>query len=141
MDKKEAEQEALRKAKESQSSAGKNSGMSGRDLVRYFPSLGTRSDSFLVPIQPRMVPRRRRWRCVGRLGSGAIQEEEGRGGSPCRGSPNSRFVTGRIKPLGSVRYHVTSMVLHNALYLAFSSSSLGHHLLNPRYENLVSSHF
>jgi hypothetical protein len=34
MDKKEAEQEALRKAKDAQHSAGKNTGMSGRDLVR-----------------------------------------------------------------------------------------------------------
>lgn len=34
MDKKEAEQEALKKSKEIQSSAGKSSGMSGRDLVR-----------------------------------------------------------------------------------------------------------
>jgi hypothetical protein len=34
MDKKEAEADALRKAKETQHAAGKNSGMSGRDLVR-----------------------------------------------------------------------------------------------------------
>ena len=34
MDKKEAEQEALKKSKEIQSSVGKSSGMSGRDLVR-----------------------------------------------------------------------------------------------------------
>lgn len=33
MDKKEAELEALRKSKETQHAAGKNSGMSGRDLV------------------------------------------------------------------------------------------------------------
>jgi len=33
MDKKEAEEEAKRKAKDLQASAGKNSGMSGRDLV------------------------------------------------------------------------------------------------------------
>ncbi|CAA7269524.1 unnamed protein product [Cyclocybe aegerita] len=37
MDKKEAEQEALKKAKELQSSAGKSSGMSGRDLFQYNP--------------------------------------------------------------------------------------------------------
>lgn len=37
MDKKEAEQEALRKAKETQSTAGKSSGMSGRDLFQYNP--------------------------------------------------------------------------------------------------------
>ncbi|KAJ3515142.1 hypothetical protein NLJ89_g1951 [Agrocybe chaxingu] len=37
MDKKEAEQEALRKAKEVQSTAGKSSGMSGRDLFQYNP--------------------------------------------------------------------------------------------------------
>lgn len=36
MDKKEAEQEALRKTKEAQSAAGKSSGMSGRDLVCCF---------------------------------------------------------------------------------------------------------
>ena len=34
MDKKEAENEAVKKAKEAQSAAGKASGMSGRDLVR-----------------------------------------------------------------------------------------------------------
>jgi len=33
MDKKQAEQEVLKKAKEVQNAAGKNSGMSGRDLV------------------------------------------------------------------------------------------------------------
>ena len=33
MDKKEAEQEAMRKAKDLQNAAGKSSGMSGRDLV------------------------------------------------------------------------------------------------------------
>lgn len=37
MDKKEAEQEALKKAKEVQNAAGKNSGMSGRDLFQYNP--------------------------------------------------------------------------------------------------------
>lgn len=37
MDKKEAEQEAMRKAKETQNSAGKNVGMSGRDLVGRHP--------------------------------------------------------------------------------------------------------
>lgn len=38
MDKKEAEQEAMRKAKEQHHSAGKNTGMSGKDLVRCSPS-------------------------------------------------------------------------------------------------------
>lgn len=38
MDKKEAEVEAMRKAKDAQQSAGKNVGMSGRDLVSYTPS-------------------------------------------------------------------------------------------------------
>jgi hypothetical protein len=33
MDKKEAEAEVMRKAKEAQHSVGKNTGMSGRDLV------------------------------------------------------------------------------------------------------------
>lgn len=35
-DKKEAEAEALKKAKDTQASAGKSSGMSGRDLVRVY---------------------------------------------------------------------------------------------------------
>ena len=42
MDKKEAETEALRKAKETQHAAGKIAGMSGRDLV----SVGLRFDAF-----------------------------------------------------------------------------------------------
>jgi len=37
LDKKEAEQEASRKAKEAQNAAGKNVGMSGRDLFQYNP--------------------------------------------------------------------------------------------------------
>ncbi|KAF9484852.1 hypothetical protein BDN70DRAFT_872120 [Pholiota conissans] len=37
MDKKQAEEEALRKAKDLQNSAGKSSGMSGRDLFQYNP--------------------------------------------------------------------------------------------------------
>jgi len=37
MDKKEAEQEALRKTKDAQHAVGKNVGMSGRDLFQYNP--------------------------------------------------------------------------------------------------------
>ncbi|KAL6298533.1 hypothetical protein BKA93DRAFT_820327 [Sparassis latifolia] len=37
MDKKQAEEEALRKAKDAQAAAGKSSGMSGRDLFTYNP--------------------------------------------------------------------------------------------------------
>lgn len=37
MDKKEAEQQALQKAKDTQAAAGKSSGMSGRDLFQYNP--------------------------------------------------------------------------------------------------------
>lgn len=37
MDKKAAEEEALRKAKSAQAAAGKNAGMSGRDLFSYNP--------------------------------------------------------------------------------------------------------
>ncbi|EKM58585.1 uncharacterized protein PHACADRAFT_117663 [Phanerochaete carnosa HHB-10118-sp] len=37
MDKKQAEDEALRKAKDTQAAAGKNNGMSGRDLFTYNP--------------------------------------------------------------------------------------------------------
>ena len=56
MDKKDAEAEALRKAKEAQHAAGMITGMSGRDLV----SLGMDSSGFVdqgssVPIQPRVV--------------------------------------------------------------------------------------
>jgi hypothetical protein len=42
MDKKEAEQEALKKAKDVQNAAGKNSGMSGRDLVSFSSLKGSR---------------------------------------------------------------------------------------------------
>ena len=37
MNKKEAEADAVRKAKDAQAAAGKNSGMSGRDLFQYNP--------------------------------------------------------------------------------------------------------
>ena len=43
MDKKLAEEEALKKAKDDRHAAGKSSGMSGRDLVRL-PSLGSCSE-------------------------------------------------------------------------------------------------
>ncbi|KAH7884338.1 hypothetical protein F5I97DRAFT_1888775 [Phlebopus sp. FC_14] len=51
MDKKEAEAEALRKAKEAQHAAGKSTGMSGRDLFQYNPEWfedqdGDESDDF-----------------------------------------------------------------------------------------------
>jgi hypothetical protein len=39
MDKKQAEEELARKAKDSQHAAGKNTGMSGRDLVRSLSSI------------------------------------------------------------------------------------------------------
>jgi hypothetical protein len=56
MDKKEAEMEAAHKAKEVQNAAGKNVGMSGRDLVRAFTfSSQTPLSPTLVSIQPRMV--------------------------------------------------------------------------------------
>jgi len=54
MDKKQAEQEVLRKAKEVQNAAGKNSGMSGRDLVSAFDVLfflDVISIGVVVPIQ------------------------------------------------------------------------------------------
>jgi len=35
MDKKQAEEDAMRRAKDTQASAGKSTGMSGRDLVRF----------------------------------------------------------------------------------------------------------
>jgi hypothetical protein len=37
MDKKDAEADVLRKAKDAQAAAGKSSGMSGRDLFQYNP--------------------------------------------------------------------------------------------------------
>ncbi|EPT01694.1 hypothetical protein FOMPIDRAFT_1048583 [Fomitopsis schrenkii] len=44
MDKKQAEEEAMHKAKETQAAAGKNSGMSGRDLFTYNPEWFEDSD-------------------------------------------------------------------------------------------------
>jgi len=45
MNKKEAEADAMRKAKNAQAAAGKNSGMSGRDLFQYNPEWFQDSDS------------------------------------------------------------------------------------------------
>jgi hypothetical protein len=44
MSKKEAEADALRKTKSAQAAAGKNSGMSGRDLFQYNPEWFQDSD-------------------------------------------------------------------------------------------------
>lgn len=44
MNKKEAEIDALRKTKDAQAAAGKNSGMSGRDLFQYNPEWFQDSD-------------------------------------------------------------------------------------------------
>lgn len=64
MDKKTAEDEAMKKAKETQAAAGKNSGMSGRDLVRSLIHLTLYSSctsltTHIVYVQPRVVRRRR----------------------------------------------------------------------------------
>lgn len=56
MDKKEAEQEAMRKAKEVQSSAGKNSGMSGRDLVRFHLLPGLSDSSIFLHLSSNTIP-------------------------------------------------------------------------------------
>lgn len=61
MDKKLAEEEAVRKAKDTQAAAGKNSGMSGRDLVSS-PGIESLQNfsliDLLVHVQSRMVRRR-----------------------------------------------------------------------------------
>ena len=44
MNKKEAEADVMRKAKDAQAAAGKNSGMSGRDLFQYNPEWFQDSD-------------------------------------------------------------------------------------------------
>ena len=51
MDKKLAEEEALKKAKDEKHAAGKSSGMSGRDLVRHFLCW-----SRLLPFPSRVPP-------------------------------------------------------------------------------------
>jgi hypothetical protein len=57
MDKKEAEKEVLKKAKDAQHAAGKASGMSGRDLVRIalLFCVWRVNVCFSVPIQSRVV--------------------------------------------------------------------------------------
>lgn len=52
MDKKQAEDVAIRKAKEVTHAAGKNTGMSGRDLVRLALSLPLTLHSRLRPCRP-----------------------------------------------------------------------------------------
>jgi len=93
MDKKEAEQEASRKSKEAQNAAGKNVGMSGRDLVSWKIIYPANVSYFLpVPIQSRVVPRRGRRR-FRRLGSYAIQAAKGTGRPGCRGGADCWFGT------------------------------------------------
>ena len=48
MDKKQAEEEAIRKSKETTHAAGKNTGMSGRDLVRLTLPIPLTSNSRLL---------------------------------------------------------------------------------------------
>lgn len=65
MDKKSAEEDAAKKAKNVQAAAGKSSGMSGRDLVRLsssrFHCMNVMSYALgIVHIQPGVVCRRRR---------------------------------------------------------------------------------
>ena len=50
MDKKLAEEEALKKAKDEKHAAGKNSGMSGRDLVRHHFSIPFRLSPAILPM-------------------------------------------------------------------------------------------
>ena len=52
MDKKEAEDEAMRKAKQAHNAAGKNTGMSGRDLVCYSALHLTR----IMPLTTCVIP-------------------------------------------------------------------------------------
>lgn len=84
MDKKQAEDEALKKAKDTQAAAGKNSGMSGRDLVSTPRMCLPRKclTTPLVHIQPGVVPRRGRGRR--RLGPCEVSRAA-RGGRPRAG--------------------------------------------------------
>lgn len=87
MDKKQAEEEARQKAKDAQAAAGKNSGMSGRDLVRFtllcsVSNMLTAPD-VTVPIQPGVVRGRGRGG-RGRMGLGEVPPAEG-GRGPSRG--------------------------------------------------------
>lgn len=104
MDKKQAEDEAMQKAKNTQNAAGKNVGMSGRDLVRSFlystPSVLHLFDLLVlmwraVLIQPRMVRGRGRWQCFRRLGPGSIQEAGGHRGRCSGGRGESGTVRRR----------------------------------------------
>ena len=91
MDKKQAEEEAVKKAKQQQNVAGKNTGMSGRDLVsRLHCSLVLFIYADAVPIQPRMVRGQRGWGCLRGLGFGKIQKAEGSRGSRHGRAENSR---------------------------------------------------
>lgn len=85
MDKKLAEEEALKKAKDEKHAAGKSSGMSGRDLVRLavIDSISAMlTSTCIVYIQPGVVRGRRRTR--GRVGPRQVPEGAGGRGS-CSG--------------------------------------------------------
>ena len=125
MDRKQAEEEAVKKAKEATHAAGKNKGMSGRDLVRLvssdpypsalslFPPVPALDREFnlialfefflpTVHVQPRVV--RRFGRRGGRgLGFGTIPETKGRRGRCGGGGEDSTAsVAGRRRAVFSL---------------------------------------
>jgi hypothetical protein len=125
MDKKQAEDEAMSKAKEAQSAAGKSSGMSGRDLVRISHLLSAMyvcRDADLisrpsVPIQPRVVRRRRGG---GRgLGFGQVQEREGGRRFCCGGGSYCCPVLGIIASSTGGPIIILGVISIPAYYLKF----------------------
>jgi hypothetical protein len=104
MDKKLAEEEAVRKAKDQQAAAGKNSGMSGRDLVGLVHHCYLRGLTLLsVYIQPRVVRRRGRGRR--RVGPCEIPSRAGRRRPRTGRRENTRF--------GSSRRRIARRVEHD----------------------------
>jgi hypothetical protein len=123
-----AEEDALKKAKEQQSAAGKSVGMSGRDLVRallFFSFLSLLTPP-LVPIQPRVVRRlgRRRRR---RLGSGQIPQGKGRRGY-CSGRGSNRRSIHFLK-LVSYPSFLFALHLHFATFPLYSHIEHSVHLV------------
>lgn len=77
MDKKQAEEEAMKKAKDAQHAAGKNSGMSGRDLVCLNLCDESRASSLIfASCSSRTTPSGSRIRRMGRRTSGTSRSTD-----------------------------------------------------------------
>ena len=132
MDKKVAEEEALKKAKDAQAAAGKNSGMSGRDLVSLsavnFFQYRCLTSNFQVHIQSRVV--RRLGGRRGGLGSCKVsQRKRGGGLGPRRRKNTKSQFTRRRSPWCDRRLIRPSQSCYNQCVCYVPADDYLHHFI------------